>query len=113
MATIPDTVNQSVQRFLVAIRQRVQAAYLYGSQVKGTAAEWSDIDVAVVSPDFSADLFQERLMLMRLAAQIDDRIEPHPFTPDDFNDTDPLVSEIRRTGVRVAYARSRGWLCAD
>lgn len=41
MATIPDTVNQSVQRFLVAIRQRVQAAYLYGSQVKGTAAELS------------------------------------------------------------------------
>ncbi len=69
MATNPDTVNQSVQRFLAAIRQRVQAAYLYGSQVKGTVAEWSDIDVAVVSPDFSADLFQERLMLMRLAAQ--------------------------------------------
>ena len=69
MATIPVTVYQSGQRFLVAMRQRVQAAYLYGSQVKGTAAEWSDIDVAVVSPDFSADLFQERLMLMRLAAQ--------------------------------------------
>jgi len=102
MATVPDTVNRSVQRFLGALRQRVQTAYLYGSQVRGTATEWSDIDVAVVPPDFSADLFEERLRLMRLAAQIDDRIEPHPFTPGDFNDTDPLVSEIRRTGVRIA-----------
>lgn len=102
MGAIPDGVNQSVQRFLAAMRQRVQAAYVYGSQVKGTAVQWSDIDLAVVSPDFSADLFQERLALMRLAAQIDDRIEPHPFTPEDFNDTDPLASEIRRTGVQVA-----------
>ncbi|PWB82046.1 MAG: hypothetical protein C3F08_00640 [Candidatus Methylomirabilota bacterium] len=102
MATVPDPVNYSVQRFLAALRQRVQTAYLYGSQVRGTATEWSDIDVAVVSLDFSADLFEERLRLMRLAAQIDDRIEPHPFTPEDFNDTDPLVSEIRRTGVRIA-----------
>jgi predicted nucleotidyltransferase len=102
MGAIPDGVNQSVQRFLAAMRQHVQAAYVYGSQVKGTAVEWSDIDLAVVSPDFSADLFQERLALMRLAAQIDDRIEPHPFTPEDFNDTDSLASEIRRTGVQVA-----------
>ena len=104
MAAIPDAVVQSVKRFLTAMqqRQRVEAAYLYGSQVKGTATDWSDIDLAVVSPDFSADLFQERLTLMRLAAQIDDRIEPHPFTPEDFNASDPLVNEIRRTGVQVA-----------
>lgn len=103
MAAVPDTIKKSLGQFLAAVqqRQRVEAAYLYGSQAKGTATEWSDIDVAVVSPDFSADLFQERVALMRLAAQIDDRIEPHPFTPQDFNANDPLVSEIRRTGVRV------------
>ena len=104
MATIPVAVTQNIERFLKAMRQRqrVEAAYLYGSQAKGTATDWSDIDLAVVSQDFSADRFQERLALMRLAAQIDVRIEPHPFTPQDFNANDPLVSEIRRTGVRVA-----------
>jgi len=104
VATIPVAVTQNIERFLKAMRQRqrVEAAYLYGSQAKGTATDWSDIDLAVVSQDFSADRFQERLALMRLAAQIDVRIEPHPFTPQDFNANDPLVSEIRRTGVRVA-----------
>ena len=104
MATIPVAVAQSIERFLRAMRQRqrVEAVYLYGSQAKGTATDWSDIDLAVVSQDFSADHFQERLALMRLAAQIDVRIEPHPFTPQDFNANDPLASEIRRTGVRVA-----------
>ena len=103
MATIPDAVTRSVKRFLAAVQQRrrVEAAYVYGSQVKGISTEWSDIDLAVISPDF-ADPFQERLALMRLAAQIDDRIEPHPFTPQDFDASNPLASEIRKTGVRVA-----------
>ena len=103
MAAVPDIIKESLGRLLAAVqqRQRVEAAYLYGSQADGTATEWSDIDVAVVSPDFSADLFEERVALMRLAARIDERIEPHPFTPQDFNANDPLVSEIQRTGVRV------------
>ena len=104
MAQVSDNVIQSVERFLTAVRQvrRVEAAYLYGSQARGTASEWSDIDVAVISPDFQADRFQERLLLMRLAARIDDRIEPHPFRPEDFCPSSPLASEIQRTGVRVA-----------
>jgi uncharacterized protein len=104
MAAIPDSVAQSVKRFLAVLqqRQRIQAAFLYGSQVTGTAAAWSDIDLAVISADFSADRFQEQLALMRLAAQIDDRIEARAFMPEDFNAGDPLASEIRRTGVQVA-----------
>jgi len=103
MATLAPAVAQSVDRYIRSLRQRrrIAAVYVYGSQVKGTATRWSDIDLAVISPDFSADLFQERLALMRLAAQIDDRIEPHPFMPEDFNASNPLAAEIRQTGVRV------------
>ena len=103
MATIPAAVEQSVARFLEAVqrKQRIVMAYLYGSQVQGTATHWSDIDLAIVSADFAADLFEARVNLLRLAAEIDDRIEPHPFTPDDFTSNHPLVSEIRRAGVRL------------
>lgn len=103
MATLAPAIAESVDRFVLLLqqRQRVAAVYVYGSQVQGTATRWSDIDLAVISPDFSADLFQERLALMRLAAQIDDRIEPHPFMPEDFNVSNPLAAEIRQTGVRV------------
>jgi predicted nucleotidyltransferase len=100
---ITGVVTESVERFLAAVQKqrRIEAAYLYGSQARGMASEWSDIDVAVISPDFSSDLFEERLMLMRLAAQVDDRIEPHPFRPQDFHSSAPLASEIQRTGVRL------------
>ena len=104
MAETTDSVVESVEHFLTAARRRlrIEAAYLYGSQVASAATRWSDIDLAVISPDFSDNLFQERLALMQLAAQIDDRIEPHPFTPERFNANDPLASEVRRTGLRLA-----------
>ena len=103
MAPISTSVMKSVERFLEAAQQRarIEAAYLYGSQAGGTAEPWSDIDLALVSADFAGDLFQERLALMRLAAQIDDRIEPYPFTPERFTVNDPLVSEICRAGLRL------------
>jgi predicted nucleotidyltransferase len=103
MAEIAPDILASVERFLAVVRRRlrIEAAYLYGSQVTGSARPWSDIDVAVVSPDFSNDLFQERVTLMEWAAGIDDRIEPQPFTPDRFGPNDPLASEISRRGVRL------------
>ncbi len=103
MAVLPGAIAQSIEQFLEELQrqQRVQAAYVYGSHARSTATEWSDIDLAVVSPDFG-NRFEARLNLMRLAARIDDRIEPNPYTPEDFDANDPLVSEIKRTGVRVA-----------
>jgi predicted nucleotidyltransferase len=96
---------RGLQRFLAMIArcQRIEVAYVCGSQAQGTATQWSDIDLAVVSSDFSADLFEERLALMRLAATVDYRIEPHPFTPEQFTATHPLAAEIQRTGVRILW----------
>lgn len=104
MAEISETVRQSVRQFLAVVgrERRIVAAYIYGSEARQQATEWSDIDVAVISPDFADDLFLAQLTLMKLAARIDDRIEPRAFTPESFNVNDPLASIIRDTGVRVA-----------
>lgn len=106
MAAIPADVTRSVERFLDAVRRewRVEAAYLFGSHVRGQATRWSDIDVAVVSPDRPEDLSHARLRMMRIATQIDPRIEPRLFIAEDFSINDPLVGEIRRSGILLAAA---------
>ena len=38
----------------------------------------SDLDIAVVSPDFGKDRFEEGKLLRRIAWRIDPRIEPIP-----------------------------------
>lgn len=96
-------IDKTIQVFLREIKKRysVMGAYLYGSFAKGNVHKWSDIDVAITSQDFSDDLFEERLCLMRIAASIDDRIEPRPFKKELFNRNDPLADEIQKNGVKL------------
>jgi predicted nucleotidyltransferase len=78
------------------------AIYLFGSFGKGKPHKWSDIDIAVVSKELDKNWDQARFKLWELREEIDDRIEPHGFSPEDFkNDWDPMVYEIKKTGVRI------------
>lgn len=46
-----------VKRFVAEVESRgipVSRVILYGSQARGTAGEWSDIDLVVISPAFDA-----------------------------------------------------------
>jgi predicted nucleotidyltransferase len=92
-----DTIRKNV----ISRRRSRGSSTLYGSYARGAAKDWSDIDLAIISPDFIGDMFEERLELMRLAVSMDERIEPHPFRPEEFNDNQPLASEIRRTGIAI------------
>jgi predicted nucleotidyltransferase len=96
-------VEKILKHFLDEVQQKyhIVGAYLYGSFARGTSNKWSDIDVAIISPDFSDDLFEERLNLMKLAASIDDRIEPKPFKKELFDPNDPLVDEIQKNGIQL------------
>jgi predicted nucleotidyltransferase len=104
MAEVDVRVIENVRAFLNRLRLagiHISKAYLFGSYSKGQADRWSDIDVAVVSPQISGNRFEERVRLAEMAIDIDDRIEPLPFTPESFVVDDPLVREILRHGVAL------------
>ncbi|TVL99854.1 MAG: hypothetical protein CV087_16550 [Candidatus Brocadia sp. WS118] len=46
---------------------KVEKAILYGSYVSGKEHTCSDIDIAVISPDFGKDRFEEGKLLMQIA----------------------------------------------
>jgi hypothetical protein len=47
------------------------------------------------------DRLQTQLELMKLRRNIDLRIEPHPFSENDFVNPDPLVTEILTFGLEL------------
>lgn len=73
---------------------------LFGSYAKGNFNEDSDIDIAIVLKDYN-NLMDIQLDLMRLRRKIDSRIEPHPFREDEFELTNPIVSEIMKHGQEI------------
>jgi len=103
MAKTDDRMKKIVNHFLEEVQKKykIENAYLYGSYAKGNSHRWSDIDIAIVSQDFSDDIFQDRLQLMKIAYAVDDRIEPKPFKKEYFDHNDPLVDEIRKNGIRL------------
>ncbi len=74
--------------------------FMFGSYIKGTNREESDIDIAVILKEFDNPI-DIQLELMRLRRKIDSRIEPHPFREKDFNITNPVVNEILQHGQRI------------
>ena len=83
MAELDITVEQRA-RAAVAYLSRfatVTAAYLFGSQVEGTADRWSDIDLAVFIEGVEAwDLHDRARTAARVQKEVGDDIELH-FLP--------------------------------
>jgi len=104
MAENDDLVMIKVQRFLEKLRRngvKISKAYLFGSYATGKAVKWSDIDIAIVSPQIGEDRFEERVRLTTLAVSVDDRLEPLPFNLKTFTDDDPFVKKIKAEGLLV------------
>lgn len=109
MAGKETDIDQTVRRILKTYRQildaegiEVSQMLLFGSHSRQSAHEWSDIDVAVISPSFGEDYFDERVRLMKIALRASSNIEPHPLHPRDLQDRwSTLAAEIRRYGIEV------------
>jgi uncharacterized protein len=71
---------------LEALGIRPEKIILYGSYAKGTAREDSDIDLIIVSPDFSGKDLRERLEILGIAAaRIMEPIQAQGFTHQEID----------------------------
>jgi predicted nucleotidyltransferase len=85
---------------------RIDKVILYGSRISGKNHKYSDIDVAIVSPDFGKDRYEEGVRLLEIACTIDPLIEPVPISPESYKKDTwiPLIYEIRENGVELKVA---------
>ncbi|NLT47508.1 MAG: nucleotidyltransferase domain-containing protein [Clostridiales bacterium] len=79
----------------------VSKIFIFGSYSRGQQHVDSDIDVAIVSPDFTDNIIENQVRLMKYRRTIDLRIEPRPFKPVEFNSHNPLAREIMETGIEL------------
>lgn len=97
-------VYQKIKKYIDLLEKnhiKVWRVYLYGSYAKNTYDSESDIDLAIFLDKDDLDGFDEDARLMKLRRNVDVRIEPHPFARSDFDETNPYIKEIIRTGDRI------------
>lgn len=99
-------IIKTVREYRKAIEEQginVAKIVLYGSYASGKSHKDSDIDVAVVSPDFGKNRHKEGVKLLQIAYNVDLRIEPIPFSVKSYENDDwvPLIYEIKEHGVVI------------
>jgi len=98
-------LSNTIEKYLRLIQAKysgIEKAYLFGSFAKGVSNGDSDIDLAVIFDELDdSKRFDIQVQLMILASKIDNRIEPHPFSKNEFNSGNPFVVEIRKTGMEI------------
>ena len=97
---IYDHINNYI-KILQENKISVWRLYMFGSHARGTARPESDIDLAVFWDQDEIDDFDADVQLMRMTRNVNLNIEPHSFSRRDYENPDPFVQEIIRTGERI------------
>lgn len=84
--------DQVIRRAIEYLLGKIQVdqAVLFGSCARGEADEWSDVDLAVVSPDFARMSHRKAMdLLVDVALAVDPSLEIRPYTPKDLKEARP------------------------
>ncbi|MDP1994123.1 MAG: nucleotidyltransferase domain-containing protein [Ignavibacteria bacterium] len=104
MVKVPVNITNTITSFIAALERNhfhIEQVFLFGSYAKGTFNEWSDIDIALVSNNFSGYRFLDKQKIRKIKASIDFSLSPLPFRPEDFDESNLFVKEILETGIRI------------
>ena len=96
---------ETVRNYALEIRNsgvNLKKVILYGSFAKGTQHEWSDIDVALVADEFTGFTFNDHDLFPYIGIKKPYiRIETKTYNTDYFNEGDPFIEEIVKTGIKI------------
>lgn len=82
----------------------IDSAYLFGSYAKGSPKPYSDVDVAVISPEFGKNYIDETVFIMGAFEGTGLMVEPHVFTRDEYNQATEgtfLYNEVMQKGIAL------------
>jgi len=75
-------------------------AILFGSTLNNTTNEDSDIDLLLVSDQFSYNKLENAKLLARINKQFSD-IEAHTYPTEYFLKGDPFINQVMQTGIVI------------
>lgn len=104
MDKINDHTLKLISSFLELLKSNkieIEIAYLFGSYANNTATKYSDIDIAIVSDNFTGDMWEDKKILRNYRSKISWDISPIPFKKDEFENNKFVQDEIIKKGIRL------------
>lgn len=108
MAQIPARVIVLIEEFIKSVKDdniTIEKVILFGSYAKGTYKDDSDIDLAIISPDFKEeDCIENMTKLLYKANKLKADIQTIPFSLHEYKEPKGIIEEIINTGVEIQIA---------
>ena len=105
MSSTKDNAIQKAKQLIGLLKSNgidVSEAYLFGSAALNKSNKYSDIDIAIVSDEFTGVPFYDIRKISKFRRLVDLRLEVHPFSLNDILDDPPLFFvNIKRKGIPV------------
>jgi len=98
-------IINKIKKYIKALEKNITIykVILYGSWANGKPDEFSDIDLAIFSPDFGKHKLKELQMLSKLSWKIDESIEAIPYSSNTLLTQNPknFVYRIIKKGETI------------
>lgn len=108
MAYSKDDAVSVILAFLEKIQPELpsERAYLFGSYATGRNRDYSDIDLAIVTPVLNnGNSIAINQKIFSRASRYNVDLEPICFSPEEFEKEElPIVLDIKRTGVEITLS---------
>lgn len=104
MAQISVSLIEKIKLFVKELENdnlNISQVFLFGSYAKNKESMWSDIDLAVVSDDFTGNRMIDYDRFVKAILKVDRSFEPIPYKTENFTADNPFVKEILKTGIRI------------
>ena len=108
MVKVPREIIKLIEEFIKLVKAEnisIDKVILFGSYAKGTNRADSDIDLAIVSRDFSEENCIDNMeMLLSKANLLKVDIQTIPFSIEEYNSPKGIMEEILSTGIELKVA---------
>ena len=105
MAKTRQEVKKIILQFVAELQKlglEVSQVILFGSYAKGQPKDYSDIDVAVVSPGFAKlDIFERQELLSRAHYNVKEPLEPIGLSPRQVREKQGFARAVVESGITV------------
>ena len=73
---------------------------LFGSYAENKAHKWSDIDLLMISDQFTDNIFNDLDLFSKINIRYPE-IEVHPYSTKHFSDGDDFINEIMKKSIEL------------
>jgi uncharacterized protein len=74
--------------------------FIFGSVAKGNMHEWSDIDLLLISDQFSENVFDNIKMYSKINAKYP-IIETHPYPTNYYKNGDSFIEQVTKESIEL------------